>query len=261
MISTFLSAGDLELIRAPKKRRNVKKLQQELFKRCTVTPDVARQCFYEKPVDGGKDTVVGPSVRFAELVADTWGNIAYGYRVAHMGQISVTVHGYALDTQTNVWFTSELQRSIDDWGARKKGEDIEVFTKSMGAIITRDCVLKVVPAAFVEETLDSIIAWSYVAQAEIEEEALKYLESIGISRDKFRERFGHDFGFNQYRKVFGFKTALQTGEATLDDLFPMTDAEKKTERAKRVVRSINGMFKSIIFFQLVFLECFFRIQS
>src|SRR5512139_4343366 len=68
--------------------RSVGKSMDEVKKEATLTAEIAESCRYVVPMDG--KTIEGPSIRYADILAWTYGNLAVSSRVVgHTGR-SVT---------------------------------------------------------------------------------------------------------------------------------------------------------------------------
>lgn len=112
----------------------------------TVNQDVAAECFYALP-RGGK-TLEGPSVRLAEIVATSWGNLRVQAQIIGNDGRMITARGICHDLETNVAFSSEVRRGITDRNGKTYNEDMQIVTgNAASAIALRNAIFKCVPKA------------------------------------------------------------------------------------------------------------------
>lgn len=112
---------------------------------------------YEYPRGGKK--VTGPSIRLAEVVAQNWGNMAYGVTELEQKVGESTCMAYAWDLETNVRsekiFTVKHERKagktiqkLDD------PRDIYELVANMGARRERACILAVIPKDVIDAAVE-----------------------------------------------------------------------------------------------------------
>src|SRR5688500_14733606 len=70
---------DMQISTAKKYPRSVTRFKRDVESLACLDEETAATMFYSLP-RGGKN-IIGPSVRFAEVVASSWGNIRSGARV------------------------------------------------------------------------------------------------------------------------------------------------------------------------------------
>lgn len=114
----------------------------------------AEDAEYEFPRAGTQ--IIGPSVHLARESARCWGNIRYGVDIIRDDENSRQIRGWAWDLETNIKVTSE-----DDFAKsifRKNGgwikpdeRDLRELTNRKGAILERNCILKIIPKDFIED--------------------------------------------------------------------------------------------------------------
>lgn len=114
-----------------------------------LSEDTALACAYAKPTSEGPKT--GPSVRFAEILFNTWGNAAVGARVIDMTGDFVVVQGVFFDMQENTKLAVDVARSIVGSaakGSRRYSQDMIATTTSAAlAIARRNAIFAGVPKA------------------------------------------------------------------------------------------------------------------
>ena len=104
--------------------RNVFQAEQRILDACK-RPSLAETAVYSYPRGGTR--VEGPSIRLAEVLAQNWGNIAFGIKELEQRPGESVAMAYAWDLETNVrqekvftvphsraaWWCSQKSRSKD----------------------------------------------------------------------------------------------------------------------------------------------------
>src|SRR5678816_4803120 len=98
--------------------------------------------FYSLP-RGGRN-IVGPSVRFAEVVASSWGNIRSGARIIDIDDKFITAQGQCFDLEKNICVQVEVKRRITKKDGKRYDDDmIGVTGNAACSISLRNAVFKV----------------------------------------------------------------------------------------------------------------------
>lgn len=167
----------------------------------------AKEARYSFP-RGGK-TIEGPSVDLARESARCWGNIRYGFRVVSSDEESIHLKGYAHDLETNNYaeledkFKRKIQRKNKTTGLTEWVEPDERDTRELcnrrGAILERNCILKVIPPDVVEDamrvvrdTLQSAASKDLkLSKHEILKTVCASFDVLGVSAAMIEQRLGH----------------------------------------------------------------------
>lgn len=97
---------------------------------------------------GGKKLIPGPTVRFAEIIAQQWGNLRVGARVIDVGHEWVTGWGMAWDLETNFAQFRERKGRITTKTGHRYGTDMIVTAQNAATSIAyREAILKTIPKA------------------------------------------------------------------------------------------------------------------
>lgn len=123
--------------------RNISSFILRAIGLATYSEDVAKSMEYAKPVNG--KLVTGPSVRLAEIVAISYGNLRVGGRVISIGERELIAQGVAHDLETNVAESMEVTVSI--WGRNGRYSDAMIATTALAAVAKarRNAIFSVVP--------------------------------------------------------------------------------------------------------------------
>jgi hypothetical protein len=165
-------------------KRSVDEFSKKLMLYATHSQPVALGMFYSLPRAGKQ--IVGPSVRFAEVVAPCWKNNSTGSRIIGETEQTVTAQGVFLDYEANMRNVKEIPRRITSGDGRKFNADMILTTsKAALSIAYREAILKGgVPQAlwtpaFEESKLTAVgKAMSHSARVDA---AMEYLTKLGVT--------------------------------------------------------------------------------
>ncbi len=131
--------------------RDLKSCKADLLELSTSSDDVAEACLYSldrKEKDGGIKYIVGPSIRFAELLVYCWGNIRWGARIVEEGKEFVTAVGFCHDLERNTATAIEVKRRITTSKGERYGTDmIGVTSAAACSIAQRNAAFDTIPDA------------------------------------------------------------------------------------------------------------------
>lgn len=120
-------------------------------------PGLAEEACYSFPRGG--QTVSGPSIRLAEMLAANWGNIDYGIRELSRKEGVSEMEAYCWDLETNTMssqkFTVRHIRDTRGGGVKLTDErDIYELTANMGGRRLRARILAILPADLIQAAVD-----------------------------------------------------------------------------------------------------------
>lgn len=259
---------DSLIFRAQQQPRSLKAFVNEALSMATLNEDIADSCAYALP-RGGK-TIEGPSVRLAEIVAASYGNLRTGARVIYNDGKTITAQGIVHDLQKNILHTEEVQRSIlqhvwepdPQTGKNRKtgkmvtmNEDMQVIAgRAACAIAYRNAIFKVVPAALIQhiyEATKDTAKGSKETLGARRAKAVKYFTDLGIPEKRIFEVLEvkgiEDIDLDKFAVLRGMCSAHRNGEITLEGLFepPADDAKTKADKAtKKAEEKLNKGAKS-----------------
>jgi hypothetical protein len=143
------------IIIARKFPRDEKVALGKILKACE-RKELAEQATYAFP--RGDQTVTGPSIRIAEVLAQAWGNMQTGVRELSRTRGESTAQSYAWDLETNM--RAEKTFQVKHWRDTKGGgyaitseRDIYEAVANQGARRQRACILAVIPGDVVDAAL------------------------------------------------------------------------------------------------------------
>ncbi len=136
--------------------RSIERFRTEAAALATMTKATAKSCIYTLPVrKGGDKPIVGPSVRLAEMIATSWGNLHVGARVINEGHRDVTAQALSWDLEKNNRIGIEVKRGIVTKDGHRFGDDmIRVTSMAAISIALRNAIFRTVPRALVNEVYE-----------------------------------------------------------------------------------------------------------
>ena len=228
--------------------RSITNFMKEAVSLVTMNAQTAAECNYALPRDG--KVISGPSARFAEIVAYSWGNCRAGARVVSEGEEFIVAQGVMYDLEKNVAITYEVQRRIVDRNGRKfKTDMIGVTANAACSIALRNAVLKGVPKALWHPAYKkalSTIAGKTETLSERRENALREFGAYRVTPDMVYRVLGingqQDISLDHLVIITGMLTALKDGDSTPEDMF-RTRADEKGEAVAGATASSTDRLK------------------
>lgn len=216
---------DIQISTAKAFPRSLKMFQDRAMSMATLTEDIAASCSYAVPRSG--KNIEGPSVRLAEIVCASYGNIRSGARVIANDGKTITAQGICHDLETNNCVTVEVKRKITDKQGKTFSEDMQVVTGNAAcAIAYRNAVFKVVPAALVEDVYEKtreVAKGTAETLVKRRDKALAYFRELGVKDAQICEVLSvkkvEDIDLDRLSVLTGMRAAIKNGESTIRDLF------------------------------------------
>jgi hypothetical protein len=188
--------------------------------------DSAENCVYALP-RGGKP-IIGPSIGFANIVAQAWGNCRVGARITFIDkqQKVVIAEGAFLDLETNTQSIVPVQRRIVDSKGRLYSDDMQIVTGMAAASIARrNAILQGVSRGLWHPIwMDAlgIVRGDVTTFAENKAAAFKALAQFGVKPEQIIMLLGLkgevDLTFEHIPTIRGMYVALRDGSMTVEEL-------------------------------------------
>jgi hypothetical protein len=196
-------------------------------------PSLAEHSTYAYPRGG--QTVTGPSIRLAEVLANSWGNVDYGYREVGSGPGYTDVEAFAFDKESNSrscrTFRVQHKRSakgrlVDLTDPR----DVYELVANQASRRIRACILQIIPGDVTEEALkacETTIKKSggNVPLADRVRKMAVAFQEMGVKTEMLEARLGHKLDATieqeliQLRRIY---TSINDGAAKREDFFDFT---------------------------------------
>lgn len=160
-------------------------------------PFLAEQAMYAYPKGGS--LVTGPSIRLAEVMARSWGNIDFGIRELSQSVGISTVEAYAIDLETNT--ISRVTFQVPHIRDTKKGRikltdarDIYEMVANQGSRRLRRCILELMAVDVIEAAVDQVKKTLLNADIPIADQVRKMIlafDELGVKVEHLEKRLGH----------------------------------------------------------------------
>jgi hypothetical protein len=216
---------DSQIATAKRYPRSIRRFMDEATEMVTLSEEIAGECMYALP-RGGK-TIEGPSARFAEIVASSWGNCRAGARIVSEEEKFIVAQGVFHDLERNVAITYEVKRRITDkYGNRYNDDMVGTTGNAACSISLRNAVLKGVPKAFWKSLYDearkcaigdvktlpnkrATMLAAFAKMGVTEDMVLSSMEAKGIE----------DIGLDELATLRGLFQAIKDGDTTVEQAF------------------------------------------
>ena len=228
---------DTQITTAKKFPRSVTRFQAESTSLVTLSEATAEECIYALPrfdrESGENKTIEGPSARFGEILAYSWGNCRVGARVVDEAGDFVTAQGVYWDLEKNTAIGYEVKRRIvNKSGKRFSADMIGVTANAACSIALRNAILKGIPKALwspVYEKARETIMGDFQTLAVRRETVLGNFQKFGVPPERVFEKLGVvgivDITLEHIVTLRGMLTAIKDGDSTVEDMFPRSRAE------------------------------------
>ena len=230
LVATLTKAEiDQQIATAHAYPRSPAQARDRMIGLATLDEQMAAECIYSVP-RGGKQ-IRGPSIRFAEIVLNAWGNVRCAARVSHEDRIERYVEAEAIvhDLETNVGFVVRARRRIELKKGRKSVDPdmIQIAGAAAISVARRNAILGAVPKPVWRkalEAVESVMRGDVKTLVERRDTAIAYFNKAGVPTERILKalEIAHldDITLDNLVDLNGMRAALRTGESTLDQLFP-----------------------------------------
>lgn len=220
---------DIQISTAKKYPREYSEVLKKIEFLATLDTETAEDCFYALKRGKGDDAKVieGLSVRFAEIMANTWGNLRIQTRIIGNDGKTITSQGICHDLESNVAVSVEVKRRITDRFNKTFSEDMQVVTgNAASAIAYRNAVLKVIPKAMTKKIVDNVKQVALGKALDVEtarNNAIEYFKKLGVTEKELFEyleiKTVADIDKEKLFILKGLKNALKEGDTSIDETF------------------------------------------
>ena len=244
-------------------KRSVDEFSKKLMLYATHSQPVALGMFYSLPRAGKQ--IVGPSVRFAEIVAPCWKNNSTGSRIIGETDQTVTAQGVFLDYEANMRNVKEIPRRITSSDGRKFNADMILTTsKAALSIAYREAILKGgVPQALWTPAYDEsklTAVGKAISHTERIDKAMDYLTKLGVTEWQIMNAVGcaspKEMETDHLLTLKVMCEEIKRGDRTIEQVFgsqydkeieSLCDQLKKNQAARTMLRtSYMGRAKELV---------------
>jgi hypothetical protein len=208
--------------------RSLKTVTDRIFSLATLDKQSAEESMYALP-RGGKP-ITGPSIRFAEIVKQSYGNCRAGARVVHVDRTEkyVEAEGAFHDLETNAATSARVRRRIVDSRGRLYSDDMIIVTGNAAcSIALRNAIMGGVPKPLwrrAYEAVQSAVKGDITTLSENRVNAVKAFAVYGVKPDQvfaaLGVKGGEDIGVDHIPILRAMFSTLKNGEETVESMFP-----------------------------------------
>ncbi len=229
--------------RGRSRRRDPIDATDRILRACT-RPTLAEGALYSYSRGGSE--VTGPSIRLAEALAQSWGNIQFGIRELEQRNGESTVEAYAWDLETNtrqvkIFQVGHVRHTKAGSKRLTDPRDIYEMVANQGARRLRACILGVIPGDVIEAAVKQCEETIH-ASADTGPDALKNLTvafaEMGVTREQIEARIQcrleaiRPAQIVQLRKIYAsLRDGMSAVETWFDPIEPAA-AEGVAEQAR-----------------------------
>lgn len=207
--------------------RSMEMFKKRALSMATLDLETAESCIYSRPVGGGK-VAEGASIRLAEIVAASYGNLRVAARIVEQTDRYVKCEGMAHDLEFNYAGKSEcFEPTVTKTGSPYSESQRAVVAKACLAKAYRDAIFKVVPKALCKsiiEAANGVIKKQVVTLEDRRGRVKQWLKSINVSDRRVFDSVGvqgwSEINDDHLTTLTGFRTAINEGDTTADEAFP-----------------------------------------
>lgn len=214
--------------------RSISRAVKAMTDLATLDEQAADECVYSLP-RGGK-TIEGPSIRFAELCAQSWGNCRVAARttVIDRGDKFVEAEGFFLDAETNVATLARIRRRIVDSKGRLYNDDMILVTcNAAQSIARRNAILAGIPKQVWRRPYEAsrqVIMGDIKTLGNRRAEAIKAFQRFGLGEAQVLALMGvkgvEDIDQERLVPLRGMYSSLHNQEVTVEDLLRGIEPDK-----------------------------------
>lgn len=248
---------DIQVATAKQYPRNIPDVLNKISTYATMDTETAADCFYvlRRSGSGGSTTVEGLSVRMAEIIAGSWGNLRVQTRIVGNDGRTITAQGICHDLETNVAVSVEVKRRITDKYGKTYSEDMQVVTgNAASAIAFRNAVLKVVPKAVTKRVIEGVKQVALGQSLDLEtsrQRMIEYFAKLGVTKEMLLEYLNlkkvDEIDKEAVFELRATANAIKEGTTTVQDTFIKAAEEKRhTELAKRKIEEAKNKAASVV---------------
>jgi hypothetical protein len=208
---------------------------------------LANTAFYSYPRGG--EVVSGPSIRLAEVIAQSYGNLDFGVREIERRIGASVAEAYCWDMETNTRQTKIFEVGHEIY-TKKNGikkltdpRDIYEIVANNGARRLRACILGIIPADITEAAVNQCRQTISKGTGEPIADRIRKLvvafKDIGVNQEMLEGRLNHKIDLTTVEEIVeltGIYTAIRDKQAKRQDFFEFIDDESQEDGKAAALR-------------------------
>jgi len=228
---------DLQVRTAKTFPRDISKFKQQTFEMATIDKETAESCSYAYK-RGGK-IIEGPSVRFSEIIASSYGNLRVAARTTGADDGFIYAESVCWDLESNFAVSYETRRRITNKEGKRFNDDMIGITGNAAVSIAfRNSVFRVVPRAYVNEIWKAArkVAASGQTLEQKRIEMLHWFESQGVTEQQILDLLNisalDGISKEQLAMLRGFAQSIKDGLTSIESIFHGDEQQDETDKSQ-----------------------------
>jgi len=229
---------DLQIATAHAYPRSISRFLQQATAMATVDCETADSCLYRRPVGKVGSTMQyaeGESIRLAEIVAATYGNLRVQGVISEITPRYVKAIGMAHDLESNYAAKAEVAEPTVTKSGRPYSESMRiVVAKAAQSKAIRDAIFRVVPKSLCKPIIAAAQQVSAGAERPLVQRrkyVVEWITRLPIDNERVYAAMGingpEELTGPMMDALTGVRTALKEGDTALDEAFPQITPEGK----------------------------------
>ncbi len=199
---------------------------------------LAKQAEYTYPRGGQQ--ITGPSIRLMEVIAQGWGNIAYGTLEVDRKDGASQMLAYAWDLENNLRSTRLFHvKHVRDtkFGSKELKDERDIYetTANMGSRRVRACLMGIIPGDVIEDAqikCRKTVAGGYDKPLvdRTRDIVQWFANKFSVSKEQIEEYIGYNvlrFNEQDFLKLQGVSQNLKDGISSREDFFKFKEPEQE----------------------------------
>jgi hypothetical protein len=229
---------DMQIATAHQFPRSISLFTKRAKEMVSVDKETAESCIYRRPVgkEGGKVVYAeGESIRLAEIVAASYGNLRVGGIITETHPKYVKAQGMAFDLESNYAAKADVIESTVDRNGRPYNERMRlVVAKAAQSKALRDAIFRVVPKSLCKSIVNLAKETAFGSNEPLalrRERALQWIKKLCIDAKRVWAALAingeEELGEEELITLTGLKTAIKDGDITAEEAFPPLTAQNE----------------------------------
>lgn len=227
---------DVQVATAHRYPRSLQQFRTRSMSMACLDAETAETCIYCRPVGKEQNAqgkwvekfAEGASIRLAEIVAASYGNIRAAARIIEQTERFVRCEGVCHDLETNYAGKSEcVEATVKKDGTPYSERQRALVAKVCLAKAYRDAIFKVVPKALCKPVFDAakkVAAGQGLSIEKRREKVKAWITQLKIDEQRMFAaldvRGWDEIGEEQLLTLTGLKTSMADGDVTIEEAFP-----------------------------------------
>lgn len=229
---------DIQISTAKQYPRDLPQVLNRIATYAMMDRETAEDCFYvlrRQGRDGAASVIEGLSVRMAEIIASSWGNLRIQTRIVGNDGKMITAQAMCHDLETNVAVCKEVSRSIAYKNGATYSQDMQIVTGNAAASIAfRNAVLSVIPKAVTKNIINQVKQVALGQSIDLEQSrqnVIAYFAKIGVTKEQILHYLGknavEEIDQQSIYELRATANAIKEGTTTVQETF--IDPEKQAK--------------------------------